>query len=88
MADETSIKVSTAARDRLSALAAEHNTTIRQLVEELAAGRPTQAEYAKRAEQARAELASILGTVPSEQAEQKARGLLQRLGARQNSAAA
>ncbi|MFJ9683690.1 hypothetical protein ACIRP2_37550 [Streptomyces sp. NPDC101194] len=72
----------------MSALAAEHGTTIRQLVEELAEGRPTQAEYAERAEQARAELASVLGTVPSEQAETKARGLLQRLGASQNSAAA
>ncbi|MFJ1847052.1 hypothetical protein [Streptomyces sp. NPDC088146] len=88
MADETSIKVSAATRDRLSALAAEHGTTIRQLVEELAEGRPTQAEYAERAEQARAELASVLGTVPSEQAETKARSLLQRLGASQDSAAA
>ncbi|MFF8918419.1 hypothetical protein ACF08M_35240 [Streptomyces sp. NPDC015032] len=88
MADETSIKVSAATRDRLSALATEHGTTIRQLVEELAEGRPTQAEYAERAEQARAELASVLGTAPSEQAETKARSLLQRLGARQDPAAA
>ncbi|WBO69616.1 hypothetical protein [Streptomyces camelliae] len=88
MADETSIKVSSATRDRLAALASEQGTTIRQLVEELAAGRPTEAEYAERAEQARAELASVLGTVPSEQAEAKARGLLQRLGAGQDPAAA
>ncbi|MDQ0840437.1 hypothetical protein [Streptomyces sp. V1I6] len=88
MADETSIKVSAATRDRLAALAAEHNTTIRHLVEELAEGRPTQAEYAERAEQARAELASLLGTVPSKEAEAKARGLLKRLGARQDPAAA
>ncbi|MEU8692833.1 hypothetical protein [Streptomyces sp. NPDC048665] len=88
MADETSIKVSAATRDRLAALASEEGTTIRQLVEELAEGRPTQAEYAERAEQARAELASVLGTVPSEQAEAKARSLLQRLGAGQDPAAA
>lgn len=88
MADETSIKVSASTRDRLAALAAEQGTTIRNLVEELAEGRPTRAEYAERAEQARAELASILGTVPSEQAETKARDLLERLGARQDPAAA
>ncbi|MET9610376.1 hypothetical protein ABZZ17_35765 [Streptomyces sp. NPDC006512] len=88
MADETSIKVSAATRDRLAALASEQGTTIRQLVEELAEGQPTQAEYAERAEQARAEFASVLGTVPSEEAEAKARGLLERLGARRGSAAA
>ncbi|MGW3563542.1 hypothetical protein ACWDSL_06515 [Streptomyces sp. NPDC000941] len=88
MADETSIKVSAATRDRLAALATEEGTTIRQLVEELAEGRPTQAEYAERAKQARAELASVLGVVPSEQAEAKARGLLERLGGRQDPAAA
>ena len=43
-ADETSIKVSAAARDRLARLAAEHGTTIRSLVEELAQSTPTQAE--------------------------------------------
>ncbi|MFI6689187.1 hypothetical protein [Streptomyces sp. NPDC050485] len=88
MADETSIKVSTVARDRLAALAAEQGTTIRRFVEELAADRPTRAEYAQRAEQARAELASLLGTAPSEQAEAKARGLLERLGAHRDPAAA
>ncbi|WP_327425632.1 hypothetical protein OG612_42955 (plasmid) [Streptomyces sp. NBC_01527] len=88
MADETSIKVSASTRDRLAALAAEHNTTIRQLVEELAEARPTQAEYEERAAQARDELASILGTVPSAEAEVKARGLLERMGARQDPAAA
>ncbi|MFD5888681.1 hypothetical protein ACFWHQ_22200 [Streptomyces sp. NPDC060334] len=88
MADETSIKVSAATRDRLAALASEQGTTIRQLVEELAETRPTQAEYAERTEQARAELASILGILPSEEAEAKARGLLERLGASQDTAAA
>ncbi|WRZ96391.1 hypothetical protein OHB54_46435 (plasmid) [Streptomyces sp. NBC_01007] len=88
MADETSIKVSTAVRDRLAMLAAEQGTTIRQLVEELADNQPTQAEYAERAEQARAEMTSLLGAAPSEQAEARARGLLERLGARQDPAAA
>ncbi|MFJ3339215.1 hypothetical protein [Streptomyces sp. NPDC086766] len=80
-ADETSIKVSTAARDRLAQLAAEHGTTIRSLVEGLAQGTPTQAEYAERAELARAELAAALGGAPSPEAEAKARALLERLGA-------
>ena len=43
-------------------------------------GTPTQAEYAERAELARAELASALGHAPSEEAEAKARALLERLG--------
>jgi hypothetical protein len=79
-ADETSIKVSVAARDRLAMLAAEHGTTIRSLVEDLAQGTPTRAEYAERAELARAELASALGTAPGPEAEAKARALLERLG--------
>ncbi|WP_329536981.1 hypothetical protein OG568_51320 (plasmid) [Streptomyces sp. NBC_01450] len=82
--DETSIKVSAAARDRLAVLAAEHGKTIRSLVEELAQGTPTQAEYAERAELARAELASALGSVPSPEAEAKARVLLESLGAAQH----
>ncbi|MFD7700870.1 hypothetical protein [Streptomyces caelestis] len=81
-ADETSIKVSVAARDRLARLAAEHGTTIRALVEDLAQGTPTQAEYAERAELARAELASALGAAPGPEAEAKARELLERLGGR------
>ncbi|MEU1711104.1 hypothetical protein ABZ478_38505 [Streptomyces sp. NPDC005706] len=59
---------------------AEHGTTIRSLVESLAQGTPTQAEYAERAELAHAELASALGTAPSPEAEAKARALLERLG--------
>ncbi|MFE5826594.1 hypothetical protein ACFQ7B_33215 [Streptomyces erythrochromogenes] len=88
MADETSIKVSAATRDRLALLAAENGTTMRNLVEALAESRPTQSELEERAAQARAELASILGTAPSPEAETKARGLLERLGASQDSAAA
>ncbi|GLW04277.1 hypothetical protein Slala05_79070 [Streptomyces lavendulae subsp. lavendulae] len=77
-----------ATRDRLTAPATGQGTTIRQLVEELAEGRPTRAGCAERAEQARAELASVLGTVPGKEAEAKARGLLERLGARQDPSAA
>ena len=47
-------------------------------MEELAQGTPTQAE---RAELARAELASALGSAPSPEAEAKARALLERPGA-------
>ncbi|MFF8479289.1 hypothetical protein [Streptomyces sp. NPDC015414] len=79
-ADETSNKMSTAARDRLAQLAAEHGTTIRGLVEDLAQSTPTQAEYAERAELARAEPASALSSAPSPEAEAKARALLERLG--------
>ncbi|KAF2774606.1 hypothetical protein [Streptomyces sp. OM5714] len=79
-ADETGIKVGTAARDRLAQLAAEHGTTIRGLVEELAQSTPMQAEYAERAGLARSELASALGSAPSPEAEAKARALLERLG--------
>ncbi|MBC7272254.1 hypothetical protein OOK44_35285 [Streptomyces cellulosae] len=86
--DETSIKVSATTRDRLSLLAAEHGTTIRNLVEELAQATPTQAEYAERAAFARAELASALGSPPSPEAEARARGLLERLGAEQGPQAA
>ncbi|MEU1569423.1 hypothetical protein ABZ504_55950 [Streptomyces mirabilis] len=85
-ADETSIKVSSATRDRLSVLAAEHGTTIRSFVEDLAQGAPTQAEFAERAELARAELASVLGHAPSPEAETKARALLERLGSGQAAA--
>jgi len=88
MADETSIKVSAATRERLAALAAERGTTIRGLVDELARSEPTRAELQERAAQARAELAAALGAAPSPQAEAKARALLERLGARGPQAAA
>ncbi|MGW3360931.1 hypothetical protein ACWDFL_37035 [Streptomyces bungoensis] len=69
--------MSTAARDRLAQLAAEHGTTIRGLVEDLAQSTPTRAEYA---ELARAELASALGSAPGPEAGAKAKALLERLG--------
>ncbi|MGW2835996.1 hypothetical protein [Streptomyces sp. NPDC001286] len=50
-------------------------------MEDLAQGTPTQAEYAERAELARAERAHALGHAPSPEAEAKARALLEPLGA-------
>ncbi|MFJ6053702.1 hypothetical protein [Streptomyces sp. NPDC092307] len=85
MADETSIKISSAARDRLALLAAEKNTTIRNLVEALTESQPAPSGFEKRAAQARAELASILGTVLSPEA--KAHVLLEPLGVSQYPAA-
>ncbi|MFF8572740.1 hypothetical protein ACF07F_25040 [Streptomyces sp. NPDC015237] len=76
-ADEASIKVSVGARDRLAQLAAERGTTMRSLVEDLAQGTVTRAEYA---ELARGELAFALGRAPGPEAEDKARSLLERLG--------
>ena len=53
MAD-TTIKVDSDVRDRLAVLAAEHGTTTRDFVAQLAAATPTQAELQQRQEQAAA----------------------------------
>jgi hypothetical protein len=45
---DTTIRVSVGARERLNQLAAEHGTTTRALVEELANGRLTRAELEQR----------------------------------------
>ena len=45
---DTTIKVDSLVRDRLAVLAAERNTTIRALVEQIAADIPTRAEVAQR----------------------------------------
>jgi hypothetical protein len=45
---DTTIKVDSQVRDRLAALAADQGTTIRNLVEQLAAGVPTRSELAQR----------------------------------------
>ncbi|GAA0329058.1 hypothetical protein [Streptomyces blastmyceticus] len=79
MADDTSIKVSVSARDRLAVLAAEHDTTIRGLVEDLARNEPTRSELEERAAQARRELEQALGVTVSPEAEERARTLLERL---------
>ncbi|MCT2588423.1 hypothetical protein LHJ74_00420 [Streptomyces sp. N2-109] len=63
---DTSIKVSKAARARLGVLAAERGTTIRSLVEELAAGRLTRAEREARGQAARAHLREHMGVEVTE----------------------
>jgi hypothetical protein len=61
MADDTSIKVSKQTRERLARLAAERHTTLKDMVEELAAATPTAAELAEREQRARAVLAEYFG---------------------------
>ncbi|WP_436776616.1 hypothetical protein [Yinghuangia sp. YIM S09857] len=61
MDEDTSIKVAKATRERLAELAQERGTTIRGLVESLAASAPTRAEQCARAEVARAELRERFG---------------------------
>ncbi len=57
MAD-TTIKVTTETRDRLAGLAAERGTTVKELVEEMAGARPTEADRPTEAERkARADAA-------------------------------
>ena len=59
--DDTSIKVSKETRERLARLAAERHTTLKDLVEHLAAAAPTAAELAERELKARAVLAEKFG---------------------------
>ncbi|WP_436777590.1 hypothetical protein [Yinghuangia sp. YIM S09857] len=61
MDEDTSIKVAKATRERLAELAQERGTTIRGLVEVLAASAPTKAELRARAEVARTELRERFG---------------------------
>jgi len=64
--DDTSIKVSRQTRERLARLAAERNTTVKDLVEQLAAATPTAAELAEREKRARAVLAEFFGVEVTE----------------------
>lgn len=59
--DDTSIKVSRQTRERLARLAAERRTTLKDLVEELAAATLTAAELADREQRARSVLAERFG---------------------------
>lgn len=59
--DDTSIKVSKQTRERLARLAAERHTTLKDIVEDLAAATPTAAELAERERRARAVLAEHFG---------------------------
>jgi len=59
--DDTSIKVSRQTRERLARLAAERRTTLKDVVEELAAATLTAAELAEREQRARNVLAERFG---------------------------
>ena len=59
--DDTSIKVSRQTRERLARLAAERRTTLKDLVEELAASVTSAAELAEREHLAREVLAERFG---------------------------
>jgi hypothetical protein len=59
--DDTSIKVSKQTRERLARLAAERGSTLKDVVEELAAATFTAAELAERETRARAVLAENFG---------------------------
>jgi septal ring factor EnvC (AmiA/AmiB activator) len=59
--EDTSIKVSKQARERLAQLAAERQTTLKDVVERLAAETPTAAELAHRERRAREVLAEHFG---------------------------
>jgi len=59
--DDTSIKVSRQTRERLARLAAERRTTLKDVVEDLAASVPTAAEIAERERRARDVLAEHFG---------------------------
>lgn len=84
--DDTSIKVSKRTRERLARLAAERNTTLKDLVEDLAATALTAAELAERERRARAVLAEHFG-VQVGPAELEASARLREQIARRNPAA-
>jgi hypothetical protein len=81
MADETSIKVGIATRDRLNLLAAERGTTVRALVEGLAEETLTAAEREQRADEAREYLQKTTGAKITPTMEAAGRALLNRITA-------
>lgn len=84
--DDTSIKVSRQTRERLARLAAERRTTLKDVVEELAAATLTAAELAEREQRARNVLAERFG-VDVGDAELAASARLRAMIARRESAA-
>jgi hypothetical protein len=64
--DDTSIKVSRQTRERLARLAAERGSTLKDVVEALAAASLTAAEIAEREQRARAVLAENFGVEVTE----------------------
>lgn len=83
---DTSIKVSRQTRERLARLAAERNTTLKDVVEEMAAATPTAAELAERERRARAVLAEFFGVEVTE-SELAASARLRKIIAGRNEAA-
>jgi hypothetical protein len=84
--DDTSIKVSRQTRERLARLAAERGSTMKDLLEELAAATLTAAEIAEREQRARAVLAENFGVEVTE-ADLAASARLREMIARRRTAA-
>ncbi|HET7014730.1 MAG TPA: hypothetical protein VFI65_12515 [Streptosporangiaceae bacterium] len=84
--DDTSIKVSKQTRERLARLAAERGSTLKDVVEELAAATLTAAELAEREARARAVLAENFGVEVTD-TELAASARLREMIARRDSAA-
>ena len=84
--DDTSIKVSRQTRERLARLAAERGSTLKDVVEQLAAATFTAAELAEREARARAVLAENCGVEVTD-AELAASARLREMIAGQGSAA-
>ena len=84
--DDTSIKVSLQTRERLARLAAERGSTLKDVVEELAATTLTVDELAEREARARTVLAENFGIKVTD-AELDASARLREMIARRNSAA-
>jgi hypothetical protein len=84
--DDTSIKVSRQTRERLVRLAAERGSTLKDVVEELAAATLTAAELAEREQRARAVLEQKFGVVVTE-TELAASALLREMIGRRQAAA-
>jgi hypothetical protein len=68
MTSDTSIKISKAARERLSLLAAQRGVTMRELVEKMTMETPTQEELAARADEASRYLRDRMGINVTEEA--------------------
>jgi hypothetical protein len=84
--DDTSIKVSRQTRERLARLAAERHTTLKDVVEELAAAAPTAAEFAERERRARAVLAEHFGVEVTDAELAAARRLREMIAKRETAA--
>ncbi len=84
--DDTSIKVSKQTRERLARLAAERGSTLKDVVEELAAATLTAAALAEREARARTVLAENFGVEVTD-AELAASARLREMIARRDSAA-